>query len=115
LGEEFGLTGDTTLFVTKRAEPYWARWSSRMAKANVRFWLLQPVRAGIRLRLQARLKGGRWIKTMKDMGTSKNGRYSFDTTKLPANDSVSFPFRFIDVHLRAVRGRQREQFFEVPI
>jgi hypothetical protein len=38
-----------------------------MAKANVRLWLPQPGKDGFRLRVQARLKGGRWIKTMKDM------------------------------------------------
>jgi hypothetical protein len=34
---------------------------------------------------------------------------------LPANDSASFPFRFINVHCRAVGDWQREQFFEVPL
>jgi len=33
---------------------------------------------------------------------------------LPANDSASFPFRFINVHSEAVSDRQRDQFFEVP-
>ena len=49
------------------------------------------------------------------MGTSKNRRDSSDATKLPANDSGSFPFRFIDVHAGAARDRYREQFFEVPL
>jgi hypothetical protein len=49
------------------------------------------------------------------MGTSKNRPCSSDATKLPANDSVSFPFRFINVHSEAVSDRQRKQFFEVPI
>ena len=49
------------------------------------------------------------------MGTSKNSRHRSDATKLPANDSASFPFRFIDVHCRLARDRQREQFFEVPL
>jgi hypothetical protein len=48
------------------------------------------------------------------MGTSKNSRYSSGATKLPPNDSASFPFRFTYVHSRAVRDRQRDQFFEVP-
>jgi len=48
-------------------------------------------------------------------GTSKNRRYSSDATKLPSNDSASFPFRFIDVHALAARDRYREQFFEVPL
>jgi hypothetical protein len=48
-------------------------------------------------------------------GTSKNRRHSPDATKLPANDSASFPFRFINVHARAARDRYREQFFEVPL
>jgi hypothetical protein len=48
------------------------------------------------------------------LGTSKNRRYSCDATKLPTNDSASFPFRFIDVHAGAARDRYREQFFEVP-
>jgi hypothetical protein len=47
------------------------------------------------------------------MGTSKNRRYSFGATELPANDSASFPFRFIYVHAGAARDRCREQFFEV--
>src|SRR5436853_4018045 len=34
---------------------------------------------------------------IKLKGTSKNRSYSSDATKLPANDSVSFPFRFINV------------------
>src|SRR5262245_52916959 len=37
------------------------------------------------------------------------------TTKLPANDSGSFPFRFPDVHPKPGREWHREQFFEVPI
>jgi hypothetical protein len=49
------------------------------------------------------------------MGTSKNRSYSSDATKLSANDSASFPFRFMDVHARAARDPHREQFFEVPI
>src|SRR5262245_38625657 len=48
-------------------------------------------------------------------GTSKNRPYSSDATKLPANDSVSFVFRFINVHSEAVSDRQRKQFFEVPL
>ena len=48
------------------------------------------------------------------MGTSKNRPYSSNATKLPANDSASFPFRFINVRSEAVSDRQREQFFEVP-
>ena len=48
------------------------------------------------------------------MGTSKNRYYSPDATKLPANDSASFPFQFIDVHAAAARDRYRKQFFEVP-
>ncbi len=48
-------------------------------------------------------------------GTSKNRRYSSAATKLPTNDSASFPFRFMDVHAGAVLDRHREQFFEVPI
>jgi hypothetical protein len=48
------------------------------------------------------------------MGTSKNRPCSSDATKLPANDSVSFAFRFINVHSEAVSGRQRKRFFEVP-
>jgi hypothetical protein len=48
------------------------------------------------------------------MGTSKNSRYRSAVTKLPANDSASFPFRFINVHCRVVRDWRREQFFEVP-
>src|SRR5256884_9884657 len=48
-------------------------------------------------------------------GTSKNRSYSSDATKLSANDSASFPFRFMDVHARAARDPHREQFFEVPI
>ena len=39
-------------------------------------------------------------------GTSKNSPYSPHTTKLPANDSASFSFRFIYVHSSAVRDRQ---------
>src|SRR5215813_5961133 len=46
-------------------------------------------------------------------GTSKNRPCSSDATKLPANDSVSFPFRFINVHSEAVSDRQRKRFFEV--
>ena len=34
-------------------------------------------------------------------GTSKNRSYSSDATKLSANDSASFPVRFMDVHARA--------------
>jgi hypothetical protein len=48
------------------------------------------------------------------LGTSKNRPYSSNATKLPANDSASFPFRFINVHSEAVSDRQRDQFFEVP-
>jgi hypothetical protein len=48
-------------------------------------------------------------------GTSKNRSYSSDATKLSANDSASFPFRFMDVHARAARDPHREQFFEVPL
>ena len=48
-------------------------------------------------------------------GTSKNRPYSSNATKLPANDSASFPFRFINVHSEAVSDRQRDQFFEVPL
>src|SRR5215471_5791177 len=48
------------------------------------------------------------------MGTSKNSRYRSAVTKLPANDSASLPFRFINVHCRVVRDWQRKQFFEVP-
>jgi hypothetical protein len=51
----------------------------------------------------------------KRQDTSKNSRYRSAVTKLPANDSASFPFRFINVHCRVVRDWQREQFFEVPI
>src|SRR3979490_2131386 len=47
-------------------------------------------------------------------GTSKNRPYSSNATKLPANDSASFPFRFINVHSEAVSDRQRDQFFEAP-
>jgi hypothetical protein len=47
-------------------------------------------------------------------GTSKNRSYSSDATKLSANDSASFPFRFMDVHARAALDPHREQFFEVP-
>jgi hypothetical protein len=47
-------------------------------------------------------------------GTSKNTSYSSDATKLSANDSASFPFRFIDVHAGTARDPYREQFFEVP-
>src|SRR5439155_23586051 len=35
-----------------------------------------------------------------------------DATKLSANDSASFPFRFMDVHARAARDPHREQFFD---
>jgi DDE superfamily endonuclease len=52
---------------------------------------------------------------IKLKGTSKNRPCSSDATKLPANDSVSFPFRFIYVHSEAVSDRQRKQFFEVPL
>jgi hypothetical protein len=48
------------------------------------------------------------------MGTSKNSDHSTDATKLPANDSALFPFRFIGVHPVADRDRQQKQFFEVP-
>jgi hypothetical protein len=48
-------------------------------------------------------------------GTSKNRSYSSDATKLSANDSASFPFRFMDAHARAARDPHREQFFEVPM
>jgi hypothetical protein len=48
-------------------------------------------------------------------GTSKNRSYSSDATRLSANDSASFPFRFMDVHARAARDPHQEQFFEVPI
>jgi hypothetical protein len=48
--------------------------------------------------------GGR-TSSINRSGTSKNRRYSFDATKLPANDSASFPFRFIDVHAAAARDR----------
>jgi hypothetical protein len=48
------------------------------------------------------------------MGTSKNRRYFSDAAKLPANDSVSFSFRFMDVHSGAARDRYQAQFFEVP-
>src|SRR5437763_6247080 len=41
-------------------------------------------------------------------GTSKNRSYSSDATKLSANDSASFPFRFMDVHARAARDPHRE-------
>jgi hypothetical protein len=50
----------------------------------------------------------------KQKGTSKNRSYSSDATKLPAKDSVSFPFRFINVHSDTVSDRQRKRFFEVP-
>jgi ABC-type uncharacterized transport system substrate-binding protein len=49
------------------------------------------------------------------MGTSKNSSYTSGTTKLPANDSASFPFRFLGVHPKPVRDSHREQFFEVPL
>jgi DNA-binding CsgD family transcriptional regulator len=52
--------------------------------------------------------------TILQMGTSKNRPYSSNATRLPANDSASFPFRFINVHSEAVSDRQRDQFFEVP-
>src|SRR2546426_215199 len=39
---------------------------------------------------------------IKLKGTSKNRSYSSDATKLPANDSVSFPFRFINVRSETV-------------
>jgi hypothetical protein len=45
------------------------------------------------------------------MGTSKNRSYSSDATKLSANDSASFPFRFMDVHARAARDPHREAIF----
>src|SRR3981081_3382246 len=48
------------------------------------------------------------------MCPSKNRPCSSNATKLPANDSASFPFRFINVHSEAVSDRQRDQFFEVP-
>jgi hypothetical protein len=51
----------------------------------------------------------------KYWGTSKNRRYCSDAAKLPANDSVSFSFRFMDVHSGAARDRYREQFLELPI
>ena len=57
--------------------------------------------------------GGDWSES--HLGTSKNKPYSSNTTKLPANDSASFPFQFINVHSEAVSDRQRDQFFEVPI
>ena len=38
-----------------------------------------------------------------------------DAVKLPANDFVSFSFRFMNVHSRAARDRYRDQFFEVPL
>ena len=47
-------------------------------------------------------------------GTSKNRRYLSDAVKLPANDSVSFSFRFMDVHPGTALDRYRYQFFEVP-
>jgi hypothetical protein len=49
------------------------------------------------------------------VGTSKNRRYFSDAAKLPANDSVSFSFRFMDVHSGRARDRHRDQFFEVPM
>src|SRR5258705_3285044 len=52
---------------------------------------------------------------IKHKGTSKNRRYFSDAAKLPANDSVSFSFRFMDVHSGAARDRYQAQFFEVPI
>ena len=54
-----------------------------------------------------------WVLNLE--GTSKNRRCFFDAAKLPANDSVSFSFQFIDVHSGAARHRYRDQFFEVPI
>src|SRR3989442_13785578 len=45
---------------------------------------------------------------IKLKGTSKNRSYSSDATKLPANDSVSFPFRFINVRSETVSDRQRK-------
>ncbi len=48
-------------------------------------------------------------------GTSKNRRYFSYAAKLPANDSVSFSFRVMDVHSGAARDRYRDQFFEVPM
>jgi transposase len=48
-------------------------------------------------------------------GTSKNWSYRSSATKLPANDSALFPFRFTDVHSETVRDRRRNQFFEVPL
>jgi hypothetical protein len=36
------------------------------------------------------------------MGTSKNSSHQSRTTKLPSNDSVLFPFRFVDVHSRRI-------------
>ena len=41
---------------------------------------------------------------------SKNRRYYSDAAKLPANDSVSFSFRFMDVHSGAARDRYQAQF-----
>jgi hypothetical protein len=55
------------------------------------------------------------ILAVRHKGTSKNRSYSSDATKLPAKDSVSFPFRFINVHSDTVSDRQRKRFFEVPI
>ena len=49
------------------------------------------------------------------MGTSKNWAYRSSATKLPANDFALFPFQFTDVHSGTVRGRRRNQFFEVPL
>src|SRR3981081_3709764 len=42
----------------------------------------------------------------KLMGSSKNSLSLPAATKLPANDSASFSFRFISVHSWAVRDRQ---------
>ena len=49
------------------------------------------------------------------MGTSKNSPYRSRATRLPSNDSALFLFRFVDVHSRAARDWQRNQFFEVPL
>src|SRR5262249_21815592 len=66
-------------------------------------------------RVSMEILGGGALSKMKLKGTSKNRPYSSDATKLPANDSVSFVFRFINVHSEAVSDRQRKQFFEVPM
>src|SRR5512132_302821 len=49
------------------------------------------------------------------LGHLENRSYSSEATKLSANDSASFPFRFMDVHARAALDPHREQFFEVPL